>query len=261
VGGTYAAAFEGTLMVTLGDGTKKPVPNAFLGIGVVDGEGNMSQHGYLVVGNQAIRFGIEPEDPPFTGKITVNPDCTGIVELSRGEVFEVIVDPRGEEVNYIETVSPSGAPTFTGRAKRISWAPPDQLRSNGNRPYLLGGTYVTRMKGVNLNPEVGPLPSAALGFGTIGYDGTYGFSGTKVVAGTSIPIVFENGGWEDGELPYTGTVTGSVIAGGTQYLGEYEGFFVVLGRGDEIWCLSLEEPAGSPVVTGVMKRVSFRTAD
>lgn len=261
--GTYAWTIDGTGVVTLPDTTQKRVPVAALGVVTIDNEGIISVSGYLSIAGQIIRKGIDPEDPSYTGVMTINSDCTGILEWDDGGVVELIVHSRGDEITGIMV---SGNPVLsdpmiTGRWKRISWTPVIH-GSGGRRPYLVGGTYITRMSGVDILPGVPtPVPEEVLGFSYIGYDGTMEGSSTAMFPGMRVPVTIEDGAWEEGELAYTGMTTGSLMAGGA-YRGELENWSVILDGGNEIWGIFLSNPTGGTTVSLVTsKRVSYRTPD
>ncbi len=255
--GTYAVAAEGTMTMTLEDGTQAPAPVAGLSIATIDPEGDVSAAGYMVVG------GVAQYSPLTPGTITVNTDCTGEIawKNDEGEIFtagELIVQKGGSEITSIMTQSGLGTPTVTGRWKKISWVPYNSHNhSPVCSPLCTRGTYVAHQRGINIIPEVGPVPGAFLGRTSIYYNDTVEMSGTGMIAGTKMPFTLANGVWEEGELECTGTITGDIMAGGVQYMGQVESWFVVLDGGSELWGIALEDPTGNPVALLTLKRSSW----
>ncbi len=255
--GTYAIASEGITMMTLpGMPEKVPVPVASLSIVTIDSQGTVSAAGYMAAGGEAQWASGMP------GTVTVNPDCTGEIAWKNGEgetvmIGELIIRKGGDEINSIMTQGgPIGAPTITGRWKRISRVP--NLNHQGAcRPGFVAGTYVARQSGVNMVEGVGAVPAALLGRISIHRDGSIEMVGTIVVAGNPTPFTLEDAVWEKGEVACTGRITGSVMAGGTIYMGEIEGWYVVLDHGNELWGIGIELPGGYPVALNTMKRISL----
>ncbi len=244
--GTYAIAADGTAMMTL--------PVAGLSIVTIDSQGEVSAPGYMSIGDAAQWY------PQMPGTITVNDDCTGEIAWKNGEgetvmIGELIIHKGGDEINSIVVQSnPSMSPTITGKWKRISRVP-NLYHQGVCRPGCVVGTYVARQSGVNMVPGVGPVPAAMLGRVSIDYDSTIEMIGTAVVAGNPMSFTLD-GVWEQGELACTGWITGSIMAGGTIYMGELEGWIVVLDGGNELWGIAIDDPSGNPVALGTMKRVS-----
>ena len=251
--GTYAVAAEGTVMMTLPGPTQIFLPVAGLSIVTIDSHGTVSAPGYMAVGGAAQWYAQMP------GIMTVNSDCTGLIEWKDGEetvmTGELIIHKGGDEINSIVIQgNPSLSPTITGRWKRISRVP-DLYHQGVCSPDRVVGTYVAHQSGFNMVSGVMPVPAALLGRVSIGYDGSIEMSGTAMVAGNQMPFTLEDGVWEEGELACTGTITGSIMAGGT-IRGEMEGWFVVLDHGNELWGIGIDDPSGNPVVLGTMKRIS-----
>jgi hypothetical protein len=249
------------MIMKLDGGKQVSAPSVGLSIITIDRKGIISASGYTVLGSQIIRYGIEPDDPAMAGRITVNSNCTGIVEWDGDTISELIVLEGGNEINSINISSPVGAATATGRWKRISPIPDLHLPAGKRYPHRGVGTYVACQNGINMISGIGPIPAALLGRASIHKDGSTEMSGTAVVAGKQMPFTFEDGEWEEGELACTGTLRASLMAGGIQYMGEIEGWFVVLDGGKEIWGISIADPSGVPVSLGIMKRVSMWPSD
>lgn len=254
--GTYAVTAEGITIMTLGDDTQMPVSVASLTITTINSDGEASSTGYVAVGDQIMPFGIGPEDPVMNSMITVNSDCTGTETLSSGQVAELIVHKGGNEISSIMVQGGQlGAPIVTSKWKRISRIP------DINFPFMrrwskVGGTYVTSQSGVTVIPGVGAAPDAFLGRASISHDGTLEFKGTAMAAGTYMPFTLADGMWEEGKFAFTGSITGGIMAGGVQYMGEVENWVVVLDGGNELWGISIAVPTGNPVALMKAKRVS-----
>jgi hypothetical protein len=262
IAGAYAFETEGTVIMTLEDGTQAPVPSASLSIITIDHEGSLSAHGYTVVGNQITQYGIGSDDPAMFGTITVNPDCTGIVKFDDGTISEVAIYERGNQLKSIMVSSPSGFPAVTGWGKRISLRP-DISCTRICCPNRVVGTYIISQRGINMTEEYGPVPNAFMGSVSVHYNSTVEMKGSIMiaVAGAKIPFTFENGEWQEGELAYNGWMTGTVMAGGSQVLGQPENWFVVLDGGNELWGIALDDGGGNPVALTTMERVSLWPAD
>ena len=259
--GTYAVAAEGMTFMTLEDGTQMPVPIASLTVATIYPGGEVSSSGYVAVGDQIMRFGIEPGDPVMSSEITVNPNCTGIENLNSGQIGELIIQNNGDEISSIMIQGgPLGSPIITGRWKRISRAP-DGHCPRVNWSHSVGGTYVARSSGISIIPGVGAAPDALLSRVSIGYDGTMEAIGTAMPAGTQMPFTIANGAWEEGGLPYTLTFSGTMMAGGMQAMGDVYYWGVALDGGNELWSIALAVPIGNPVALMTAKRTSRRPTD
>lgn len=243
------------MMMLPGTAQYVPVPVADLSIVTIDSKGAVSAPGYMVVGGAAQWY------PQMPGTITVNTDCTGEIAWKdlEGETVmasELIIHDGGDEINSILIEGgPLGAPTVKGQWKRISRMP-NLYHQGVCQPGCVVGTYVARQSGVNMVDGVGAIPATLLGRVSIDYNGTIEMSGTAMVAGNRMSFTLENGMWEEGELACTGWITGSIMAGGTIYTGELEGWIVVLEGGNELWGIATDDPSGNPVALGIMKRVS-----
>jgi hypothetical protein len=250
--GTYALAYDGTVIMA-----QMPVPLAGLSIVTIDRQGEVSAPGYMSVGGAVQWY------PQAPGTMTVNTDCTGEIgwKDDQGQTTgtgNLMIRDGGDEINSIMIYSSAGAPIITGRWKRISRVP-DIGHPGVCAPHSAVGRYVARERGVHMIPGVGPVPGAMLARGYIDYDGTIATSGTTVFAGNPIPITIANGKWEDGQLACTGRGTADVMAGGTQYIGQVEDWFVVLDGGNELWGISIADPTGNPVALWTVKRASRQT--
>ena len=259
--GTYAVASEGTTMMTLPGMTEKmPVPVVSLAILTIDHNGAVSAAGYMAVGGEAQWASQMP------GMVTVNPDCTGEIAWKNGEgetimIGELVIGKGGGKISSIMTQGgPLGEPTVTGRWKRISRIPNLQYL-NICRPGCVFGTYVTGQSGVNMTETAGAVPTALLGRLSIHRDGSIEMTGTIVVAGNPTPFTLEDAVLEKGEVACTVRITGSVIAEGTVYMGDIEGWYVVLDHGNELWGIGIELSGGYPVALGTMNRISLWPKD
>jgi len=90
--------------------------------------------------------------------------------------------------------SPFGAPTVTGRWKRISRIPDLNNRYACWSNYVFG-TYVACQNGYTKNIETGLIPTAFLNRASICYNGMVEMNGTATVAGSQMPFTFEDGEW------------------------------------------------------------------
>ena len=97
VAGQWGYTFTGTLL------TPAPVPIASVGIATFDALGNFS-------GTQTSSVGGSVSEDRVTGTVTVNPDCTGTLEVSvfdqsgtllRTAVWNLVVVDNGSEVRAI----------------------------------------------------------------------------------------------------------------------------------------------------------------
>jgi hypothetical protein len=257
VTGTYALAYEGTVLITA---TGSPQPAAIPGVGLamvsIDSKGAMTATGVQNIGGAAQQFPFMP-----MGSVTVNSDCTGAVNWSGGGVATMVVLGEGQELNTMMTQcgpGMGGPCVIYGTWKRISRTPATVVAAQCS-PGSIGGTYAYREHGYMMAPQAGspypqatPVASAAVA--SLGADGTPRATGVASIGGQIVPLTAAAGTWQL-KSDCTASMTFNFTVQGVP-MGQGQEWAVVLDGGNEIWGIEMQSPMGQPVVIGIMRRIS-----
>jgi len=260
--GTWAVQGQGTMLPTLPGATAPiAVPGADIGIAYIDFDRTVT----LTVTGITARSGAAAAQT-LSGSFTVNPDCTAIATAPTpipGFTFkeQFVILNQGNEMWTLALNGLSGKPAVWQchwtKISPVPWpaSAPDWYSNCSTG--LARGTWVGRYDGVLLPFD----PSARMPLGVVLMGGvthvgelegslSTSLSG-KVSAGTFATKITQL------NLDCTGTWTVTLTgADGAPLPGGGVEQFIMLDGGKEIWTISAEGVAGTPVGTGRWRQIS-----
>jgi len=249
--GTYALAYQGYIIMTPPGATAPiPVPGVGLELLAIDSQGTITGNVYQNFGGQGSNF-------PMPGKITVNADCTALVDWGGGVTGAIIVEQEGASMHSVMmSAGAMGKPIVHGQWKRISRIP-NTIAPAQCSPADVSGMYVFKQQGITIVPVLGspsPIPLALVGLASFGYDGAIAGEGTISMGGTPSDLGFSNGSVV-ANSDCSGTIKADVVSG-SRDLGAMQASFIALEGGNELWSVQTQDPEGAPIMLGTWMRIS-----
>ena len=245
--GTYALAYQGTVMVPASGSQPSAVLAAGLGLLSINWQGTISGPAYATMGGKL-------STSTMAGTMRVNSDCTGSIDWGAGSTATFVIIDQGNELNSMMLTAGGMGPVIYGTWKKISRATPQCSQD------VVHGTYAFRHSGTTIMTPTGasqptPVPGTTLGAGSAGYDGSMVASGTTAVGGQVMQFNTANGKVVVNS-DCTLTLSATIQVGGTA-VGKTAWWGVALNFGNEIWGIQTQDPSGgSPVVLGTWRRIA-----